>query len=305
MSADDLTNWPNLFFNYLASERQLSPHTLDNYQRDLAKLEQFMAVHGPKHWSQLQQQDIRRFAAECHRDELSGRSIARLLSAIRSFFKFLNREQLVEHNPAIGVQAPKAAKRLPKTLHVDQIGELLEIPQDGSALNSRDRAMMELIYSSGLRLSELVSLNISDPDLREGQVLVTGKGNKERLLPIGRKAIAALADWLKQRIKIAKLDETALFVSSRGSRINQRTVQQRMDHWGKVLGVSGKVHPHRLRHSFASHMLESSGDLRAVQELLGHADISTTQIYTHLDFQHLMDVYEQAHPRAQKGKQND
>ncbi|MBY4676426.1 tyrosine recombinase XerC [Marinobacterium arenosum] len=305
MGMDADFDWRGRFLRYLASERQFSPHTLSSYGRDLDRLTRFMALHGPDRIDQLSERDIRRFAAECHRDELSGRSIARCLSAIRSLFRFLHREGVVEHNPALAVQAPKSPRRLPKTLDVDQIGELLELPDDGSPLAARDRAMMELIYSSGLRLSELVSLNQTDPDLADGSLCVTGKGRKERLLPIGRKAVEALQQWLERRPKLASYDEPALFVSSRGQRISPRTVQQRMDHWGQWLGISGKVHPHRLRHSFASHMLESSGDLRAVQELLGHADIATTQIYTHLDFQHLMSVYEKAHPRAQKGKKND
>ena len=305
MSADDNQLWHDRFMRYLASERQLSPHTQDNYQRDLAKLQRFMTLYGPDHWAALQQADIRRFAAELHRDELSGRSIARILSTIRTFFKFLHREELVHHNPALGVQAPKSPRKLPKTLDVDQIGLLLEIPDDGSPLVARDRAMMELIYSSGLRLAELTSLDVSDPDLRDASMQVTGKGSKDRILPIGKKAIEALDIWLQRRPQVAKPGERALFVSNFGTRLSDRGVQQRLDYWGRHQGISGKAHPHRLRHSFASHMLESSGDLRAVQEMLGHADISTTQIYTHLDFQHLMSVYEKAHPRAQRGNDDD
>ena len=229
----------------------------------------------------------------------SGASIQRSLSAVRTFYKFLSREQRVEHNPALGVLAPKSPRKLPQTLDVDQINGLLEIPVT-DPISARDKAMMELIYSSGLRVSELVSLDLSDLDYHDASLVVTGKGNKSRMLPIGGKALEALDRWLRYREQMAPYTESALFVSNRGNRISVRSVEQRMEYWGKRLGVEGQVYPHRLRHSFASHMLESSGDLRAVQELLGHSDISTTQIYTHLDFQHLMDVYEKAHPRAHK-----
>lgn len=305
MSAGDNQHWLERFLRYLASERQLSPHTLDNYQRDLIKLQQFMAVFSPATFAELQTADIRRFTAELHRDELSSRSIARVLSTLRTFFKFLHREGLVTHNPALGVQAPKAPRKLPEPLDVDNIGQLLQIPDDGTALVARDRAILELLYSSGLRLSELTRLSMGDIDLADASMRVTGKGRKERLLPVGRKAIAALRSWLERRPQLANIEERALFVSNRGKRLGERSVQQRLDHWGRRQGISGKVHPHKLRHSFASHMLESSGDLRAVQDLLGHEDISTTQIYTHLDFQHLMSVYEKAHPRAQRGNDND
>lgn len=305
MSAGDNQHWLERFLRYLASERQLSPHTLDNYQRDLIKLQQFMAVFSPATFAELQTADIRRFTAELHRDELSSRSIARVLSTLRTFFKFLHREGLVTHNPALGVQAPKAPRKLPEPLDVDNIGQLLQIPDDGTPLVARDRAILELLYSSGLRLSELTGLSMGDIDLADASMRVTGKGRKERLLPVGRKAITALKSWLERRPQLTNIEERALFVSSRGKRLGERSVQQRLDHWGRRQGISGKVHPHKLRHSFASHMLESSGDLRAVQDLLGHEDISTTQIYTHLDFQHLMSVYEKAHPRAQRGNDND
>lgn len=305
MSTGDNQHWLERFLRYLASERQLSQHTLDNYQRDLVKLQQFMAVFSPATFAELQTADIRRFTAELHRDELSSRSIARILSTLRTFFKFLHREGLVTHNPALGVQAPKAPRKLPEPLDVDNIGQLLQIPDDGTPLVARDRAILELLYSSGLRLSELTGLSLGDIDLADASMRVTGKGRKERLLPVGRKAITALKSWLERRPQLANIEERALFVSSRGKRLGERSVQQRLDHWGRRQGISGKVHPHKLRHSFASHMLESSGDLRAVQDLLGHEDISTTQIYTHLDFQHLMSVYEKAHPRAQRGNDDD
>lgn len=293
------SHWLEDFFRYLATERQLSVHTQKNYQRDLDALQVFMAESHIHAWSALDAAAVRQFAARQHRKGQSGVSIQRALSAIRTFYKFLSREQRVEHNPALGVQAPKSPRKLPQTLDVDQINGLLEIPVT-DPISARDKAMMELIYSSGLRVSELVSLDLSDLDYHDASLVVTGKGNKSRMLPIGGKALEALDRWLRYRDQMAPYTEAALFVSNRGNRISVRSVEQRMEYWGKRLGVEGQVYPHRLRHSFASHMLESSGDLRAVQELLGHSDISTTQIYTHLDFQHLMDVYEKAHPRAHK-----
>ncbi|MGB0205769.1 MAG: tyrosine recombinase XerC [Neptuniibacter sp.] len=287
------------FLHYLATERQLSPHTLDNYSRDLEKAYLFTEEHGLASWQAVEAKHIRQFVAQLHRKGLSGSSIQRTLSAVRSFFRYLCREQILDNNPADAIQAPKAPRKLPDTLDTDQMGQLLEVPVT-DVISARDAAMMELVYSSGLRVSELTGLNLYDLDLADHSLRVTGKGNKTRILPIGRKALAAIDVWLECRYEIASYDEQALFVSKRGTRITVRSAQQRMDHWGKALGVQGKVHPHRLRHSFASHMLESSGDLRAVQELLGHEDISTTQIYTHLDFQHLMQVYEGAHPRAHR-----
>lgn len=287
------------YLRYLATERQLSPHTLKNYQRDIDQLVAFMEQSHINRWSDLDSAGVRQFAAQLHRRGLGGSSIQRCLSAIRTLYKYLSREQIVEHNPALGVQAPKTGRKLPQTLDVDQMDALLEIPVS-DPISARDSAMLELIYSSGLRVSELVSLNLYDIEFQDRSLRVIGKGSKERQLPIGGKALAALDRWLRDRDQLAHFSENALFVSKRGTRISVRGVEQRVEYWGKRLGVKGNVYPHRLRHSFASHMLESSGDLRAVQELLGHADISTTQIYTHLDFQHLMDVYEKAHPRAQK-----
>ncbi|WP_415883211.1 tyrosine recombinase XerC [Neptuniibacter sp. QD72_48] len=290
------------FLHYLATERQLSPHTLDNYSRDLNKLLDFTEQQTLTEWSSVEVKHIRQYVAMLHRKDLAGSSIQRSLSAIRSFYNFLSRESVVEQNPAAAVQAPKSPRKLPSTLDVDQMGTLLDVPVTDN-ISARDAAMMELMYSSGLRVSELVAIDLYSLDLSEGSLRVVGKGRKERELPIGRKALEALDRWLDVRHELANYDENALFVSKRGSRITVRSVQQRMDYWGKYLGVNGKVHPHRLRHSFASHILESSSDLRAVQELLGHEDISTTQIYTHLDFQHLMKVYEGAHPRARKKSQ--
>jgi integrase/recombinase XerC len=223
------------------------------------------------------------------------------LSSLRSFYQFLIRKHQLKNNPAIDIRAPKTARSLPDTLDVDALSQLLDIPAD-SILAIRDRAMMELFYSSGLRLSELTNLDLDSIDLVENSLRAIGKGNKTRILPIGRKAAEALQNWLSKRDTMAKPDESALFVSNRGKRISTRSVQQRLNYWQQKQGLDQHIHPHKLRHSFASHILESSGDLRAVQELLGHADISTTQIYTHLDFQHLAKVYDNAHPRARKKK---
>ncbi len=290
------------FLRYLQGERQLSAHTLKNYQRDLERLDEQLQELGLAGWRELDERRLRRAVAQLHGNGLSGRSLARLLSAVRSFYRFLSREGEVTQNPALAVQAPKASRRLPQTLDVDQLGTLLDQRTD-DPLEIRDLAMMELLYSSGLRVSELASLDLIDPDLRDGSLRVTGKGNKTREVPIGRKAIAALERWIRERSAIAQLDESALFVGKQGRRLGVRAIEQRLKRQGEHAGVSGRVYPHRLRHSFASHMLESSADLRAVQELLGHADIATTQIYTHLDFQHLMEVYEQSHPRAKRKKE--
>jgi len=295
------------FLRYLTAERQLSPHTLSNYRRDLERLDAQLAELGCAGWLQLDERRLRQAVAQLHGNGLSGRSLARLLSATRSFYRYLAREGQVEQNPALAVQAPKPGRRLPQTLDVDQISALLDQTpaSDDDPLLIRDLAMMELLYSSGLRVSELAGLNVDDPDLRGASVRVTGKGRKTRELPIGRKALAALERWLPQRNRLAALDESALFVGQRGRRLGVRAIEQRLRHHGEQAGVNGRVYPHRLRHSFASHVLESSADLRAVQELLGHADIATTQIYTHLDFQHLMEVYEQSHPRAQRKRATD
>jgi integrase/recombinase XerC len=219
------------------------------------------------------------------------------LSAARSFFRYLLREKHVPHNPVSQVSAPKGKKRLPGNLDADSMARLLSITGEG-ALVDRDRAMLELLYSSGLRLAELTDLNIDSVDISDATVHVTGKGNKDRIVPVGRHAIAALLSWQKTRHELASADEPALFVSNRGSRLSKRSVQARVTHWAKRQGIDNRVYPHLFRHSFATHLLESSHDLRGVQELLGHANISTTQVYTHLDFQHLAQIYDQTHPRA-------
>ena len=294
--------WLERFFGYLRHERRLSPHTRENYRRDLSRLQEYCDSADIAGWEALDSFAVRSYVAWRHRKGIGGRSLQRELSAIRSFYNFLLRERLVGSNPAVDIPAPKAEKRLPKALDVDQTGALLAVSDDGP-LARRDRAIMEMIYSSGLRLAELVSLDTDSIDRGDATVRITGKGGKTRVVPVGRAALAAVADWLKVRGQLAPLEQKALFVSKNGRRISPRSVQQRLNNWAQRQGLNSHVHPHMLRHSFASHILESSGDLRAVQELLGHADIATTQIYTHLDFQHLAKVYDQAHPRARKRKE--
>lgn len=300
---DSLTDAVAAFLHYLSTERRHSPHTCQGYQRDLTRLMQWAMDQSPPvdHWQHLTVAHVRRYAATLNRDGLSGRSIARALSAIRRFYDYLLREYRVRTNPALDVRAPKSGRRLPVAADADQLGYLLDARPEGP-LEVRDLAMFELLYSSGLRLAELTGLDLSHLDLRSGEVRVLGKGNRERVLPVGRKAGKALRDWLAQRPALAATGETAVFVSQRGQRLSARSVQQRLDRWGRHHGADQHLHPHLLRHSFASHLLESSGDLRAVQELLGHADIATTQVYTHLDFQHLARVYDDAHPRARRRK---
>ncbi|MDQ7073495.1 MAG: tyrosine recombinase XerC [Gammaproteobacteria bacterium] len=290
------------FLHYLMQEKRMSPHTVSNYQRDLKRFYDFCYDASLEEWATVKSSHIRQFIALLHRSGLSARTLQRNLSAIRSFYRFLIRENTVENNPALAVQAPKAEKRLPSTLDIDQISGLLAMSSIDSFIACRDSAIMELFYSSGLRLAELARLDVRDIDIGDQLVYVTGKGDKSRVIPVGRQAISALTDWLLKREQLAFYEQAALFITKQGSRLGMRAIQQRMRYWGKKQGISDRVHPHRLRHAFASHMLEASGDLRAVQELLGHADISTTQIYTHVDFQHLAKVYDNAHPRAKKTK---
>ncbi|HNE25904.1 MAG TPA: tyrosine recombinase XerC [Pseudomonadales bacterium] len=294
------------YLQYLAGERRLSPHTLSAYRRDLVLLQtqaQQQAISDVAQWREFH---IRQLVATLHHRGLSGRSLQRLLSAWRQFFAWLGRQRRVDSNPVGAVRAPKSGRKLPKTLDVDQMSRLLNIDDD-SWLARRDHAMFELFYSSGLRLSELAGLDLSAIDLTEGLVRVTGKGGKVRVLPVGKTAIAVLQQWL--RVRAENLPEgsvqPALFINQKGLRLGVRAIQLRLKHYSLKQGMDEPVHPHMLRHAFASHMLESSGDLRAVQELLGHASISTTQIYTHLDFQHLATVYDAAHPRAHKRARND
>ncbi len=279
----------------------MSPHTVSNYQRDLLRLSAFCARQRIKDWRAFDVHQARAYVAALHRGGLSGRSIQRFLSAARSFYRYLLREKIVTHNPLVGVSAPKSPKRLPKTLSAEQTEALVAIAAT-DPLSFRDLAILELFYSSGLRLAELVGLDLDAVDLDDATVRVTGKGAKTRVLPVGRFARAALTRWLAARAQFAAPDQPALFVGRNGARLGARAVQLRLRHWARRQGIDVPVHPHMLRHSFASHLLESSGDLRAVQELLGHADISTTQIYTHLDFQHLAKVYDATHPRARRRK---
>ena len=288
------------FLEQLTVEKRASSHTVVSYQRDIKRLQNYCADKAIQQWSALTQSDIRAHIATRHRQGMGSSSLQRELSAIRSFYSFLLKNRCADNNPAQHVKAPKQVKKLPKTLDVDQINGLLEAGTS-SVLEVRDVAMFELFYSSGLRLSELAALNIEDIDLHDQSLLVrSGKGGKARLLPVGAKAITALNHWLLQRIKKTATSETAVFVTTTGKRLGQRSIELRLELWCKKKGIAEHIHPHMLRHSFASHLLEASQDLRAVQELLGHSNISTTQIYTHLDFQHLAEVYDNAHPRAKK-----
>jgi integrase/recombinase XerC len=293
--------WAEKWFAHLGSERRLSPHTSSNYARDLEAFVTFCDGQKIASWEGVDNFHIRTFAAREHRNGLGPRSIQRRLSALRSFFNFLIREGVLKSNPADGIKAPKAGKRLPKTLDADRMARLLGAPED-DPLARRDHAMMELLYSSGLRLAELVGLDLTDLDLGDRTVRVLGKGSKTRVVPVGRCAVTAVSSWLKDRAMLAKPGVTAVFVGQNGHRLGARAIQRRIDRAARRQGIDLKVHPHLFRHSFATHLLESSSDLRGVQELLGHADISTTQVYTHLDFQHLARIYDQAHPRARRRK---
>ena len=286
------------FLAHLENERRLSKHTVAAYQRDLTKLINF--VQGVKrNLLNLHPAQARSFPAQLHRSGLASFSIQRTLSAARSLYRYLEREKLVGSNPFVGISAPRGHRKLPQPLTTDQAAKLVSI-EPKTELDYRDRAILELFYSSGLRLSELSSLDIDHVDLTQHLVQVFGKGAKERLLPIGRYAHEALQAWLEHRHRVAIQGEKACFVGRGGRRLGIRAIQQRVQVWAGRQKLDRKVHPHMLRHSFASHLLESSGDLRAVQELLGHSDISTTQVYTHLDFQHLAKIYDNSHPRAKK-----
>jgi len=288
------------FFRQLTVEVRASEHTVKNYQRDMRQLSCYCTDKSISHWANLTHTDIRSYIANRHRKGLSSKSLQRELSAIRSFYNYLLKQGQVSINPAQHIQAPKQARKLPKTLDVDQLSGLLEAGAN-SLLEIRDLAMFELFYSSGLRLSELSALDLTDLDLPDGTLTVRlGKGGKSRVLPIGSKAVTAIRNWLPQRALKTAVTEPALFVSTRGTRLGQRSIELRLEQWCKKKGIAEHIYPHMLRHSFASHLLESSQDLRAVQELLGHSNISTTQIYTHLDFQHLAEIYDKAHPRAKK-----
>ncbi len=283
---------------HLRTERQVSSHTLEAYRRDLNTVLGFCEKEQLSSWAALDIQHLRRLIARRHQQGQSSPSLARLLSAVRGFYRYLNREGLCSHDPANGLAPPKGERRLPRTLDTDRALQLLEGAVEDDFLAQRDQAMLELFYSSGLRLSELTALNLEQLDLADGLVQVHGKGSKTRVLPVGRKAREALQQWLPLRALSNPADD-AVFVSQQGRRLGPRAIQLRVKAAGeRELGQN--LHPHMLRHSFASHLLESSQDLRAVQEMLGHADIATTQIYTHLDFQHLATVYDSAHPRAKR-----
>jgi len=289
------------FIQMLRSEKYYSQHTCKNYQRDLCRFSEFLLARGIDCWNQVSYNEVSAYAANRFRNGLKSRSIQRELSSIRSFYQFLILQGAMKSNPAKEVSAPKGDQRLPRTCDAEQVGQLLKNRDKDDDLLVRDLAMFELIYSSGLRLAELVSINLTDIDLGQQQLIVTGKGNKTRYLPIGIKAIDAIRRWLKIRSDFCRLeDQPALFLSKLGKRISHRNVQTRLNQLVKRQSLDQQLSPHTLRHSFATHMLESSGDLRAVQELLGHANINTTQIYTHLDFQHLARVYDSAHPRAKR-----
>lgn len=295
-----MTEWIDRFLAHLKIERRVSPHTIGAYQHDLETLVVFCRKHKLDAWPKLDHAHIRTYAAHEHKRGVGPRSVQRRLSAVRTFFEYLQREKQVSKNPGIDVPAPKAPKRLPVTLDADQMAKLLEF-RVSDTLSARDKAIMELLYSSGLRVSELISLELSNLDLADATVRVLGKGAKTRIVPVGRHAVAAIQQWLKVRSRLVKPGaDSPVFVSRHGRRIGVRAIQLRIESWGRSQGLAMRVHPHMFRHSFASHLLESSQDLRGVQELLGHSNISTTQIYTHLDFQHLANVYDAAHPRAKR-----
>lgn len=290
----------NNYWNYLRIERQVSPHTLLNYQRQLDAVVALLQQNGISQWQEVTPSVVRFILAQSKKAGLHEKSLALRLSALRQFLHFLVQQGELAVNPAVGVSAPKQGKHLPKNLEGEQVQQLLA-NDSKEPIDLRDKAMIELMYSSGLRLSELQGLNLSSINTRVREVRVIGKGNKERVLPFGRYASQALQQWLKVRLLFNPKDE-ALFVSQLGNRMSHRAIQKRMEVWGIRQGLTSHLNPHKLRHSFATHMLESSSDLRVVQELLGHSNLSTTQIYTHLDFQHLAQVYDSAHPRAKRKK---
>lgn len=291
-------NYLAAYLNHITFERGLSKLTQNNYARDIQYLLETTAENATA-LDTLKPAHIRQLIAKLHGRGLGGKSIARMLSAWRGFFDYLVKQHHFNSNPCIGMRTPKSAKKLPQALSADQAVQLVDIKQD-DLLSLRDHAILELFYSSGLRLAELVSLDFNTLDLANGTITVTGKGNKTRIVPVGSHAVQAIQTWLNARVAIAPPEQKALFITKQGKRITPRAIQYRIKGWAIKQGINSDVHPHMLRHSFASHVLQSSGDLRAVQEMLGHANISTTQIYTHLDFHHLAKVYDQAHPRAKK-----
>lgn len=303
-SCEDRSGEVDDFLDYLANIKRYSAHTVANYKRDLRDLQAHFGRSGMQNWNELKPASVRHYVATAHGKGLGGRTIARQLSALRSFYTYRLKHDFSQHNPAKDIRPPKDNQPLPATLDPEEVARLLDSRGD-SALIRRDLAIFELFYSCGLRLAELTGLDLNQLDLREGMVRVTGKGRRTRDLPIGAKAVEAMKRWMEVRAQWLQGEEQAVFLSQRGQRLSPRTIQDRLKKLALNAGVSRNCYPHMLRHSFASHMLESSRDLRAVQELLGHADISTTQIYTHLDFQHLASVYENAHPRARKKPPSD
>jgi len=291
------------YLAYLHAIKHYSKATLDAYDRDIISFISFLENSRTHQFLAVDADDVRAFISLRRRQGLASSSSQRLLSSLRGFYRYLLKDKLIEVNPVVDVHAPKKEKKLPQVLDVDQLDQLLA-DEGQQVLEIRDHAMLEIMYSSGLRLAELVGLNNNDIDQRAGQVMVTGKGNKTRYLPVGAAALKAVERWQKERQLLLTGDELALFISQRGTRLSRRAVQLRLKVRAQSVLSGVKLHPHMLRHSFASHLLESSGDLRAVQELLGHSNISTTQIYTQLDFQHLSKVYDQAHPRARKPRKD-
>jgi integrase/recombinase XerC len=285
------------YIDHLSQERRLSPLTCEGYRRDLDVLLGF-AAETPL--EQLQPHHIRRFVAQRHGKQCSGKTVARMLSAWRGFYRYLAKRHGYEGNPCAGIRAPKAPKSLPRALSPDEAAKLLDFSAADDVMALRDKALFELCYSSGLRLAELAGVKPDNLDLADGTVRITGKGGKTRIVPVGSKAVHALHEWIRHRENLIQPGASALFISRHGKNMSRRSISQRLKIWAAHQGISSNVHPHMLRHSFASHVLQSSGDLRSVQEMLGHSSISTTQIYTHLDFQHLSKTYDAAHPRARK-----
>lgn len=289
------------FLSNLQGSKASSANTVTTYRQALERFIRFGSLNQINELAGIQPHQVRSFVAWCHKEKLSPKSIQVALAALRAWFKFLVKQGVCADNPAVGIKAPKAAKRLPATLDVDETAAFVEHIDGDDALSCRDRAIIELFYGSGLRLSELSALNVIDLHNSDRLLRVLGKGRKERDVPLGSQSVVAIESWLKLRSSMLKTaDEPALFISQRGTRLSNRQIQTRLQYWGKKLGLGARMHPHKLRHTCATHFLEGAKDLRAVQELLGHANLSTTQIYTHLDFQHLASVYDNAHPRAKK-----
>ncbi|NVK86933.1 MAG: tyrosine recombinase XerC [Gammaproteobacteria bacterium] len=289
------------FLAFIKHQRQLSLHTIDSYNFALELFADHLTQHNIADVTKIDSFTIRRFIAHLRHQNLTAKSIAQRISALRSFFTYLANQQIIKINPAKGIRTPKPSKTLPKTIEVDDVVDFLDRMPSDSWVAIRDKAIMELFYSSGIRLGELQGIALDDIQIAEQQLRVTGKGSKTRIVPLGEKACAALRDWLVARANCAATSQQ-LFITKTGGALKHRSIQARLEYWGKALGLPVRLHPHKLRHSCASHFLESSSDLRAVQELLGHADLATTQVYTHLDFQHLAKVYDAAHPRAKKSK---